>query len=68
MDGADSDDDTADRALLRTVTERYERATFDVTDVSSAEAERVLEAVGQLCDRRTDDDRGARSEPIDRGG
>ncbi|WP_245853048.1 Ig-like domain repeat protein [Natrinema ejinorense] len=67
-DGPDSDDDTAERALLRTVTERYERATFDVTDVSSAEAERVLEAVGRLCDRRTDGDGGTRSEPGDHGG
>ncbi len=66
-DGPDSDD-TADPALLRSVTERYERATFDVTDVSAAEAERVLEAVGQLCDRRPDGDRGTRSESGDRGG
>ncbi|WP_255682128.1 Ig-like domain repeat protein [Natrinema sp. SYSU A 869] len=55
-DGPDSDGGRSDRALLRTVTERYERATFDIADVSSAEAERVLEAVGQLCDLDLDDD------------
>lgn len=58
---ADRRGDDADAALLRTVTERYERATFDVADVSSAEAERVLELGRRLCDRHADG--GGRPKP-----
>ncbi|WP_408959719.1 Ig-like domain repeat protein [Natrinema sp. 74] len=55
-DRRDDGADDSDADLLRTVTERYERATFDVATVSAAEAERVLEVGRRLCDRYADGD------------
>ncbi|UHQ97955.1 Ig-like domain repeat protein [Natrinema zhouii] len=62
----DSESGDSERALLRRVTEHYERATFDVADVSPEEAEHVLETGRRLCDLTATDDRDPSTESADR--
>ncbi|WP_229504853.1 Ig-like domain-containing protein [Natrinema versiforme] len=62
---ADRESGDSERALLRRVTEHYERATFDVADISPEEAEHVLETGRRLCDLTATDDRDAPTESAD---
>lgn len=61
----DSDGNDEARTALRLVTERYERATFGVAEISPDEAERVLEAVRTLSNRYADSDDDDRSGGTD---